>query len=327
MLTLGAALAIAATVSCAAPAADDHQQTSAAAPVPRELPAVVARVNGETIERWEVEAAVREITLANLHPLPQAERDELMRAVVDRLIDHHLASQAARARGVAATEAEVDADLREMRSEHANDRAFAERLATAGVSAEQLRHQRRLSVDMTKLVRAASGAAIADAAINAYYRDNRDRFLLPEAVTASHILIRVNPDASAEQRAEARRKAAGIRDQILGGADFGRTARDLSEDSGTALSGGLVGTFPRGQMDPAFEAAAFSGKPGEISDLVETPYGFHIIRVDEHLAGRMQTLDEVRADITALLTDRAEQDGLSKAIEGARRTAKIEIYI
>src|SRR5215211_5824087 len=79
MLALGAALAIAATVSCAAPAADDHQQTSAAAPVPRELPAVVARVNDETIERWEVEAAVREITLANLHPLPQAERDELMR--------------------------------------------------------------------------------------------------------------------------------------------------------------------------------------------------------------------------------------------------------
>jgi peptidyl-prolyl cis-trans isomerase C len=203
MLTLAAAFAIA--VSCASPAADDNQRTSTAAPVPRELPAVVARVNDEMIERWEVEAAVREITLANLHPLPQAERDELMRAVVDRLIEHHLASQAARARGVAATEAEVDADLREMRSEHANDRQFAERLATAGISAEQLRHQRQLSVDMTKLVHAAAGAAISDAAINAYYRDNRDRFLLPEAVTASHILIRVNPDATAEQRADARR--------------------------------------------------------------------------------------------------------------------------
>jgi peptidyl-prolyl cis-trans isomerase C len=315
-----------AAVSCAAPAADDNQRTTAA-PVARELPAVVARVNDETIERWEVEAAVREITLANLHPLPQAERDELMRAVLDRLIDHHLASQVARARGVAATEAELDADLREMRSEHASDRAFEERLATAGISAEQLRHQRRLSLDMTKLVRAATGAAVSDAAINAYYRDNRDRFFLPEAVTASHILIRVTPDATAEQRAEAQRKAAGIRDQILGGADFGRTARDLSEDSGTALSGGLVGTFPRGQMDPAFEAAAFSVKPGEISDLVETPYGFHIIRVDEHMAGRMQTLDEVRADIRALLTDRAEQEVLSKAIEEARQKVKVEIYI
>jgi len=326
LLNLAAALAAAAALSCAA--GDDAQRgASTAAPVARELPAIVARVNDEKIERWEVEAAVREITLANLHPLPQAERDELVRTVLDRIIDHHLAAQLARARGIGATDAELDADLREMRSEQTSDRAFDDRLATAGITAEQLRHQRRLSLDMAKLMHAGSGAAVSDAAISAYYRDNRDRFLLPEAVTASHILIRVNPDASADQRADARRRAAGIREQVLGGADFGRTARDLSEDTGTALAGGLVGTFPRGQMDPAFEAAAFSGKPGEISDLVETPYGFHIIRVDDHAAGRMQTLDEVRGDIKTLLGERAGQESLSKLIEDARRAAKVEIYI
>ena len=326
LLNLAAALAAAAALSCAA--GDDAQRgASTAAPVARELPAIVARVNDEKIERWEVEAAVREITLANLHPLPQAERDELVRTVLDRIIDHHLAAQLARARGIGATDAELDADLREMRSEQTSDRAFEDRLATAGITAEQLRHQRRLSLDMAKLMHAGSGAAVSDAAISAYYRDNRDRFLLPEAVTASHILIRVNPDASADQRADARRRAAGIREQVLGGADFGRTARDLSEDTGTALAGGLVGTFPRGQMDPAFEAAAFSGKPGEISDLIETPYGFHIIRVDDHAAGRMQTLDEVRGDIKTLLGERAGQESLSKLIEDARRAAKVEIYI
>ncbi len=113
---------------------------------------MVARVNDEAIERWEVDAAVREITLANLHPLPQAERDELVRAVLDRIIEHHLASQIARARGVAATDAEVDEDLRQLRREP----MFDERLKTAGVSPEQLRHQRRLSLDMAKLVRAAA---------------------------------------------------------------------------------------------------------------------------------------------------------------------------
>ena len=326
LLNVAAAIAAAAALSCAA--GDDAQRgASTAAPVARELPAIVARVNDEKVERWEVEAAVREITIANLHPLPQAERDELVSTVLDRIIDHHLAAQLARARGIGATDAELDADLREMRSEQASDRAFEDRLATAGITAEQLRHQRRLSLDLAKLVRGASGAAVSDAAISAYYRDNRDRFLLPEAVTASHILIRVNPDASADQRADARRRAAGIREQVLGGADFGRTARDFSEDTGTALAGGLVGTFPRGQMDPAFEAAAFSAKPGEISNLVETPYGFHIIRVDEHAAGRMQTVDEVRGDIKTLLGERAEQESLSKLIEEARRAAKIEIYI
>ena len=132
---------------------------------------------------------------------------------------------------------------------------------------------------------------------------------------------RIDPATAATRRRSAKKR------QVLGGADFARTARDVSEDTGTALSGGLVGKFPRGSMDPACEAAAFSGKPGEISDLVETPFGFHIIRVDEHAAGRLQTLDDVRGDIRTLLTDRAQQEALDKLIEEARRAAKIEIYI
>jgi foldase protein PrsA len=327
---VGAAL-LAATIACAAPPADEtkpdeEREARLAAPVPRELPAVVARVNDEAIERWEVDAAVREITLANLHPLPQAERDELVRTVLDRIIEHHLASQIARARGVAATDAEVDEDLRQLRREQPSDRVFEGRLSAAGVTAEQLRHQRSLSLDMSKLVRMVGAPQASDAEIATYYRDNRDRFLLPEAVTASHILIRVFPDSTAAQRNEARRRATDILNQVLGGADFARTARDQSEDDNTALSGGLVGTFPRGRMDPAFEAAAFSAKPGEISGVVETPFGFHIIRVDEHVAGRTQTFDEVREDIKTLLSDRAEQETLTRLIEEAKRSAKIEIY-
>ena len=306
---------------------EDEPQAPAAAPVPRELPAIVARVGDEAIERWEVEAAVREITVAALHPVPQGERDELVRTILDRIVEHHLAAQIARARGVAATDAEVDDDLKEMRREQAGRAGVRAGAGRGGHHAEQLRHQRRLSLDMAKLMRAASPGPVPEAAIAAYYRDNRERFLLPEAVTANHIMIRVNPDATPEQRAEARRRATDVLNQILGGADFARTARDVSEDAGTAPSGGLVGTFPRGSMDPAFEAAAFSVKPGEISDLVETPFGFHIIRVDEHAAGRMQTLDDVRGDISTLLTDRAQQEALGKLVEEARRTAKIEIYI
>jgi peptidyl-prolyl cis-trans isomerase C len=324
---VGAAL-LAASIACTASPnqtnADEGREAKAAAPVPRELPAVVARVNDEAIERWEVDAAVREITLANLHPLPQAERDELVRTVLDRIIEHHLASQAARTRGVAATDAEIDEDLRQLRREQP---LLDERLKAAGVSPDQFRHQRRLSLDMAKLLRGAAATQVPDTEIAAYYRDNRDRFLLPEAVTASHILIRIFPDSSAAQRDEARRRATDILKQVLGGADFARTARDQSEDANTALSGGLVGTFPRGQMHPAFEAAAFSVKPGEISGVVETPFGFHIIRVDEHMAGRLQSLDEVREDIRALLIDRAGQEALARLIDEAKRTAKIEIDI
>jgi parvulin-like peptidyl-prolyl isomerase len=80
-------------------------------------------------------------------------------------------------------------------------------------------------------------------------------------------------------------------------------------------------------MDSAFDAAAFSVKPGELSDIVETPYGFHIIKVEEHQDGRTMPLQEVRGDIRKLLEERGLQEGLAALIQEAKRTAKIEILI
>jgi parvulin-like peptidyl-prolyl isomerase len=333
---MGAALVVAAAYACGpapandppAPDASTTAPATAVAPVPRELPDVVARVNGEAIEKWEVEAALREITLGNMHPVPQSERDELVRLLLDRIIGHHLAADVARRRKIAVSDAELEKDLREMRTRYPNDRAFDETLASFGVTREQLRHQRRLSLDVAKLTATfAPGVKVSDSDVDAYYRGNPDRFQSPETVTASHILIRANPDATSGMRAEARRRAAGLLDEIRGGADFAKLAQAHSEDDGTAASGGLLGAFPRGRMDPAFEAVAFSTKPGEISELVETSFGFHIIKVDEHQAARTTPLDEVRSDVRELLIERGQQEGLTKLIEEARKGAKIEILI
>jgi peptidyl-prolyl cis-trans isomerase C len=313
-----------------APAADEPGAAAApVAAVPHELPAILARVNGEAIERWEVEAALREITLMNLHPIPQAERDELVRTLLDRIIGHHLAAQLARARSLGVSDAEVDADLAAMRREFSSDRTFNETLASFRLSRDQLRQQRRVSLQVANLVRVAIAptVSVSRAEVEAYYRENADRFQLPEAVRASHILIRVNAEATPEQRGDASRKAADLVDQIRRGADFARLAREHSEDASTARDGGALGHVPRGQMDPAFEAAAFALKPGGLSDVVETPFGFHVIRVEERREARMPALDEVRADITALLTERVEQDKLAGLVAAAREGARIEIYI
>jgi parvulin-like peptidyl-prolyl isomerase len=169
--------------------------------------------------------------------------------------------------------------------------------------------------------------SVSDADVSAYYRDNPERFHLPETVTARHILIGVSPDAAAAQKAEARRRATELLDQLRGGADFARLAQQHSEDQGSAAAGGLLGAVPRGRMDSAFDAAAFSVKPGELSDIVETPYGFHIIKVEEHQDGRTMPLQEVRGDIRKLLEERGLQEGLAALIQEAKRTAKIEILI
>ena len=336
-MRLGAALIVAAAWACGAAPANDPPApaesaappAAVAAPVPRALPDVLARVNDEAIEKWEIEAALREITLGSLHPVPQSERDELVRLLLDRIIGHHLAAELARSRKIAVSDAELEKDLREMQTRYPNDRAFDDTLASFGVTREQLRHQRRLSLDVAKLVETAiaPGVKVSEADVEKYYRDNQDRFQVPETITASHILIRASPDATSGMRAEARRRAAGLLDEIRGGADFAKLAQAHSEDNGTAAAGGLLGAFPRGRMDPAFEAAAFSTKPGEISDLVETPFGFHIIKVDEHQPARTPPLDEVRSDIRNLLIERGQQESLDALIEEARKTARIEILI
>jgi parvulin-like peptidyl-prolyl isomerase len=331
------ALIVAAACACGpapashppAPEESTPAPATAVAPVPRELPDVVARVNDEAIEKWEVEAALREVTLGNMHPVPQSERDELVRLLLDRIIGHHLAADVARRRKIAVSDAELEKDLREMRTRYPDDRTFDETLASFGVTREQLRHQRRLSLDVAKLVAAtiAPGVKVSDSDVEAYYRANQDRFQIPETVTASHILIRASPDATSGMRTEARRRAAGLLDEIRSGADFAKLAQAHSEDDGTAASGGLLGAFPRGRMDRAFEAAAFSTKPGEISDLVETSFGFHIIKVDAHQAARTPPLDEVRSDVRNLLIERGQQEGLTKLIDEAKKGAKIEILI
>ena len=286
-----------------APAAEETTPV-AAARAPKELPTILARVNDETIDRWEVETAIREIELANVHPIPSAERYQIVRTVLDRIIGHHLVAQAARARNLRVSEAEVDADIARMRTEFSSGQAFEETLASFRTSLEQLRSQRRLSLEVAQFVRAtiARTVSVTNTEIEDYYRRDPERFREPETVRASHILIRRLPDATPEQRVAARARAADVLAQLRRGADFRSLAREHSEDPVSASDGGDLGPFPRGQMDPAFEAAAFALESNGLSDVVETGLGFHVIRVQEHRAARTGPLAEVRDAIKELLS-------------------------
>jgi len=143
------------------------------------------------------------------------------------------------------------------------------------------------------------------------YNDNIDRYTTPEQLRASHILFRT------EGKDEATVKAAAeaVLKEAKGGADFAELARKHSDDEATKPLGGDLDAFGRGKMVPEFDTAAFALKSGEISDLVRTPYGFHIIKVTEKTGGTAKPLDEVRQQLTEQLTfERAQQE--SETIAG-----------
>ncbi|OPZ25050.1 MAG: Foldase protein PrsA 1 precursor [Lentisphaerae bacterium ADurb.BinA184] len=129
---------------------------------------------------------------------------------------------------------------------------------------------------------------ITAADLEAYYADHKSDY--EEQVKASHILVRVKEDAKDDEKAAARTKAEGIRDRIVKGADFAAVARAESEDTGSGFQGGDLGFFGRGKMVKPFEDAAFALEKEALSELVETPFGLHIIKVTDRKPAR--TLDE-----------------------------------
>jgi len=157
---------------------------------------------------------------------------------------------------------------------------------------------------------AATDLEIADE----YQAHLADRYTQQAEVRARHILVKAGEDADAETRAAARKKVEGYRKQIQDGASFEKVAREHSEDAGSAVQGGELGFFGKGRMVKSFEDAAFALQPGQLSEIVETPFGFHLVQVEEVHQERQQLLDEVRADIAKSISDsRAKEAVLALA--------------
>ena len=136
----------------------------------------------------------------------------------------------------------------------------------------------------------------------AYYDQHRDDYRVPEQVNVSHILIKTplpGPDGKVDPKGveEARKKAEDVLKQLKAGGNFADLAKKYSEDPGSGKNGGSLGWIGRGRTVPEFEKAAFSLAKGATSDLVQSSYGFHIIRVDDKQAAHVKTLDEVKDQI------------------------------
>jgi len=157
--------------------------------------------------------------------------------------------------------------------------------------------------------------AVPQTDIQRYYNDNIQQYSTPERVRASHILL----NTGGKDEAAVKKQAEELLAKIKAGADFAELAKKYSEDPGSKEKGGDLDFFGRGQMVPEFEQVAFSLQPGQVSDLVKTQYGFHIIKVVDKQAGSQQTLDQVRAQIqqtlAAQVADRQITDKARKLAE------------
>lgn len=289
---------------------------------------MVARVNGEDIPRTDFERALAVLQARAGGPVPPERRDEVLRGLLDQLITYRLLVQEARQRKLEPSEQEVNARIAEVRQQFPNEEAFTEALKQRSMDVKQLTTDTRSDLTVGKLVdaEAADIPAAGDAATKAFYDENPEQFKQPEAVRASHILARVDPSATAETKAQARSKMDGILKQLRGGADFAELARKHSDD-GSAENGGDLNYFGPGQMVPAFEKAAMALKSGQISGIVETQFGYHIIKVTDRRPGRTVPYEEVRPKIAEYLQQQQQREKADALVTRLRTKAKIEILM
>ena len=328
----GAPAAAPATAPAATPAAagaPGAPSAPAAKPVPAQLPDVVARVNGEDVLKTEVEMAVRTLEQRAQGPVPAEQRDGVYRQVLDRIIGFHLLSQEARNRKVVAAPWDVDQQLGELKKQFPSEDAFSKMLQARGVTCEKLRKETEDTLAVNKMLQTEvePQVKVEDADLKTFFDQNKGRFHQAESVHASHILIRAEETADAPTKAKAKAQADSILKQLKGGAKFADLAKKVSQDPGSAPNGGDLGFFGKGQMVPAFDTAAFALKPGQMSGVVESPFGYHIILTHEAKPARDVPYDEVKGQIKDYLQGQQREQKSQVFVEQLKAKGKIQILI
>jgi peptidyl-prolyl cis-trans isomerase C len=252
---------------------------------------------------------------------------KLKREALDELIDKELLWQEAQRRGIRVSDEDVAAALRTQEAQYKSREAYLRRLESAGFDEKSYAAYVRREIAIQRCAETAfAPAPVTDADVHEFYIANPDRFTRPEAVRARHILIKVPTGADAATRRAARARIEDVLAKARKGQDFAELARKYSEDA-SAADGGDLGTFPRGRMVVPFDEAVFSLKPGKISGVVETEYGYHLIKVEERIPSRKVSEDEVRERVRAAMTTQRRDEAVREGVKALRAQAKIQILV
>lgn len=278
---------------------------------------VVARVNGAPITHEQVEKLAERMAAAQ-GGAPDAAKQEALQS----LIDIEVLTQQAKADKIAAPTAEVDQHLSELKSRYPNPEAFQQALAANhGTEAELRADLARTALVQKVLDRHVTVTLAPDEAGN-FYKANPDKFQHGAEVRASHILFLTPPDGDGSS---AKQHATEVLARIKKGEDFGTLAKELSEDTGSKDKNGDLGFVPHEGAVKEFADAAFALKPGEVSDVVQTKFGYHIIKVTGVRDAGVTPLAEVKAELESFLQDQERDKQQQAYVEGLKKQAKIEI--
>lgn len=295
----------------------------------------VAVVNGTAIPKAEFDRAfsayMQSTFRANggmtngLMENEQAMREEVVQQVVDR----ELLYQESKKFPIPDLSQRVESELKEIRARFPNPETFAEALKAQDLTDTALTELlgRQVSVRTYVEKQIEPSVKVSDEEVKKFYEENKARFVTPEQVRASHLLVLLPEGSKPEDEAykKAKAKAEELRKRAAGGEDFAKLCRENSEDPGSKDQGGDLGFFTKDRMVEPFANAAFALKVSEVSPVVETQFGFHIIKLTERQDAVQHGFDELKEDISNYLKGQALDAAVKTKLAELRKTAKIEI--
>ncbi len=297
----------------------------------RDLDRVIARVNGTEITEADLMTEFN-ILAGRMQGRVPPERlaqmqEEILQGAMDNLIIKQLLLDEVDKEAVEVSEQEIDETIARYRQQIPPELSLEDQLTQIGMSKDEFRENIARDVRVNKLLEAKVGDPVdpTEEEIARFHEQHRDEyFAMPERVSASHILLSVEPGDGPDAQEEALEKAESLRQELLDGADFAEIAQAHS-DCPSSMQGGDLGTFVRGQMVPPFEQAAFSQAIGEIGEIVKTDFGYHIIQVHERHEEGTASLDESRDQIAQFLISQSREEALRAYVTELREAADIEM--
>ena len=248
--------------------------------------------------------------------------------ILDSLIEREVLYQQSQKDGIQITDQTIDDQLAAIKKRFPNETEYKNALSKMNLSEDEVKAQIKRGLSIKELIdqQVTSKVVITDEESKAYYDKNPQRFKQPEQIKASHILIKVDAKADEAKKAEARQKIEEVQQKLKDGGDFAALAKEYSEGPSSA-KGGDLGYFRRGQMVKPFEEAALALKPNEVSGVVETRFGYHLIKVYDNKPE--QTL--AYADVKDKIIQRLKQEKIEKEavqyVDKLKKDAKLEKFI
>lgn len=337
-----------ASVSCAGEASNTNTNASGGA----SADAAIATVGGRPVSLKLYEMYLKngreELGLSEATEEGRRKLGLLREGIVAELVDRAIIAREAERRGLTITPERLAEAERRTVTQFGGEEKYDQYLASHKLTREEYREVIKWEI-YGELLRAElrKDVKVTDEDVRKYYDEHKTdpAFQLPERVTGSHVLIAARPNLVSQevQRArnlagaeleravreemDARRaRAEDVRRRAAGGADFAALAREFSEDTSTRERGGELGAFARESHPRPFDEAAFRLKPGEVSPVVQTDYGFHVIKVFARDAARTQTLEEAAAEIRRRLENEREAATLRDWLKQARRAADVRVH-